>query len=447
MFRKNIGVIKILLLSLLAVLLLDPWAVLSTGFWLSFGTVAILLLISNIKAAKARNWKDILINWTIAQGAVTMLCIPLLLFFFQKFSLVSPLANAVAIPVVSFIITPLALLFAVFPYTWLIQLDYWLLVQLMSVISFLADWPIWEQPAPPILTVLIALVGIIWIWMPKGFPSKFIGIFLILPALFWNPARPALHEVWVDVLDVGQGLSVAIRTHQHNLLYDVGPKYNNDSDAAQRIALPFLRSVDINRLDALIVSHQDKDHSGGLTSILDNLAVDELISSFPENSGRSFAKPCHAGESWQWDGVEFTFLHPDASAYSAPPKKSNDLSCVLRISNGTSSILLTGDIEAPIEKALLKRNLALLKSDVLLVPHHGGAGSSTPSFIAAVNAPEVIFSVGYLNSFKHPRADIIERYQTSRQWRTDQDGAIHVVLSQTPTITGLRHMNKRYWYD
>ena len=137
---------------------------------------------SNIKAAKARNWKDILINWTIAQGAVTTLCIPLLLFFFQKFSLVSPLANAVAIPVVSFIITPLALLFAVFPYTWLIQLDHWLLVQLMSVISFLADWPIWEQPAPPILTVLIALVGIIWIWMPKGFPSKFIGIFLILPA-------------------------------------------------------------------------------------------------------------------------------------------------------------------------------------------------------------------------------------------------------------------------
>lgn len=439
---RNFGVSRTLLLALLVVLVLDPWAVLATGFWLSFGAVALLLFVGTSRVGETRGWRATLAQWGATQWAVTVGSLPLLLFFFQQFSLVSPLANAVAIPFVSFVITPLALLFAVVPWSPLLHFDHWLIEQLMAVLEWLAAWPVWQQAAPPLWASLVAVAGVVWLLLPRGFPARWLGLCLLLPALVWPPPRPGIGEAWVDVLDVGQGMAVLVQTSEHALLYDTGPLYSADSNAGLRVVVPYLRAVGVAKLDALVVSHRDKDHSGGVIAVQDALSVTRLLTSISTLGG----EPCAAGQRWEWDGVRFLILHPDSADYAVKSKKTNNMSCVLRVENDRSSVLLPADIEAVDEKALIARSPSLLRSEVLLVPHHGGNGSSTPEFIAAVGAREVVFSAGYRNSFKHPRPDVLERYAASRQWRTDQDGALHVVLAGSTEISAWRKERKRYWH-
>ena len=439
---RNFGVSRTLLLALLVVLVLDPWAVLATGFWLSFGAVALLFFVGTSRVGEVRGWRTSLAQWGATQWAVTVGSLPLLLLFFQQFSLVSPLANAVAIPFVSFIITPLALFFAVLPWLPLLHFDHWLMAQLMVLLEWLAYWPVWQQAAPPLWASLIAVVGVVWLLLPCGFPARWLGLCLLTPALYWPPPRPAAGEAWVDVLDVGQGSAVLVRTAKHNLLYDTGPLYSVDSNAGQRVVVPFLRATGVKQLDALLVSHRDKDHSGGVTAVQGYLPVNRLLSSMPELGGEL----CAAGQTWEWDGVRFAVLHPDSGDYSEKPKKTNHLSCVLRIENAGGSVMLTGDIEAVDEKALIARLPSGLHSDVLVVPHHGGRGSSTPEFAAAVGARETVFSVGYRNSFNHPRPEVLERYTASRLWRTDRDGALHVELADSAEVSAWRTARPRYWY-
>ena len=440
---RNFGVARTLLLALLAVLLLDPWAVLATGFWLSFGAVALLFYAGSARLGQPGGWRGALRQWGAAQWAVTLGSLPLLLLFFQQFSLVSPLANALAIPLVSFIITPLALVFAVLPWPPLLALNHWLLAQLMTALEWLAIWPLWQQAAPPPWACLLAVLGVLWLLLPRGFPARWPGLCLLLPALFLPPARPASGTAWVDVLDVGQGLAVLVRSAQHNLLYDTGPQYSADADAAQRVVLPFLRAQGVQRLDALVVSHRDKDHSGGMASIRAALPVARFLSSMLDEDGEN----CVNGQQWEWDGVRFTLLHPELADYTQPGKKTNNLSCVLRVEAAGQSVLLTGDIEAKDERALITRSAPALASSVLLVPHHGGRGSSTPEFIAAVGAADAVFSAGYRNAFGHPHPEIVARYAEGRVWRTDRTGALHIRLADAPSITAWRQERRRYWQD
>ena len=494
---RNFGSGRILLAALFVVLLIDPWAVLSIGFWLSFGAVGALLYAGGTRLrqperpAGVARWRALALHWGAAQWAVTVAGLPLLLLFFQQFSLVSPLANALAIPVVSLLITPLTLLCAVLPWSWLLHVDHWLLAQLMAVLHELSAWPVWRQPAPPLWAILLALGGVAGLLLPRGFPARWLGSLLLLPALLWQAPRPPAGEAWVDVLDVGQGLAVAVRTATHNLLYDAGPRYSAEADAGQRVVAPFLRAAGIGRLDALLISHSDTDHAGGLASIQASLPVARLLSSAPAAFG---GEACASGQHWTWDGVRFSLLHPDEAVYADTSAQPNHLSCVLKIEAAGSRALLTGDIDAAAEARLLareaKRNggkseerseeksgeknreegagaeirptadaangtsakgllaaIPTLRSEVIVAPHHGSRRSSTRPFLAAVDAHEAVFSAGYRNAFGHPHGETLARYAArgSRIWRTDTGGAIHIRLAARAEVSSWRQVRRRYW--
>jgi len=263
----------------------------------------------------------------------------------------------------------------------------------------------------------------------------------------------------MTVLDVGQGLAVVVETHRHALLYDTGPRYTDDADAGGRIVAPYLRATGIERLGGLIVTHQDIDHSGGALSILQVVPVDWLASSLPAEhpivarrsaEGRS-ALRCEAGQRWAWDGVRFEVLQPAVDDYALARLKPNDLSCVVRIESAYGSALLTGDLEARGEMELVRRDAAALRSDVLIVPHHGSRTSSTATFIAAVAPRIAVFTPGYRNRFGHPRPDIVARYTSARidTYRTDYDGALTFVFAPGVPIAprAERNHDRRYWRD
>jgi competence protein ComEC len=448
LWGREVAASRVLALALLLVLLLDPWAVLAAGFWLSFGAVALLFQVGSGRLGPA-HW---LVEWGRAQWAVTLGLLPALLALFQQFSLVSPLANALAIPLVSFAITPLALLGAVPPLDPLLSLAHLLATGLMAFVDWLAALPlaVWQQAAPPAWSVLLALLGGAWLLLPRGFPSRWLGLLAFLPLLTVEPPRPAPGTAEIAVLDVGQGLAVHVQTAGHDLLFDAGPAFSTEADSGNRIIVPYLRALGVRRLDALVVSHADKDHEGGAASVIAALPVGVLKTSVPYEHPLS-AQPvpqqlCADGDAWTWDGVRFEMLHPGPEPLS---RRSNDLSCVLRITAGGRSMLLTSDIEAVSEVALLKRYPRGLAAEVMTVPHHGSRTSSTPEFLAAVAARDVIFPVGYLNRFGHPKDEVVERYVASgaRLHRTDRDGALRASLAP-PGVT-LRHERderRSYWH-
>lgn len=436
---------RVLALALVLVLLLDPWSVLAAGFWLSFGTVAALLFVgSALVAPTSASWGERLRGWGRIQWAATLASLPILMLVFQQFPLVSPLANVVAIPVISFVVTPLALLAVVLPLPDLLMLAHWILDGLMAFLFWCAGWPLWQAPVAPIWAVLAAVCGVALLLLPRGVPGRLLGLPLLLPAVFWPASLPLTGEVWIDVLDVGQGQAVLVRTQKHALVFDPGPRYNADADAGQRVLIPFLRSAGVNHLDRVIVTHGDADHAGGLASLLAAVPHGGLISSMPELDGSL----CEAGQHWQWDGVRFSLLHPAPGAIGAGAKR-NSLSCVLAVESAGGRMLLTGDIEAREERAMIERDAAALRANILLVPHHGARGSSTLPFVEAVGAQEVIYSVGYRNRFGHPRPEISRRYADAgaRQWRTDRDGAIRVNLGREGVeVEAWRQRRPRYWH-
>jgi competence protein ComEC len=298
--------------------------------------------------------------------------------------------------------------------------------------------------------VLLALAGGIWLLLPRGFPARWLGVLAFLPLLTVLPPLPATGTAAITVLDVGQGLAIHVQTAGHDLLFDAGPAFSADADSGNRIIAPYLRALGVRRLDVMVISHADKDHEGGAASVLAALPVALLKTSLPFEHELS-AQPvmhelCRDGDAWNWDGVAFEMLHPTAEALS---RKTNDLSCVLRITAGGMAMLLTSDIEAVSEQALLGRHPAGLTAAVMTVPHHGSKTSSTPGFIAAVAARDVIFPVGYRNRFGHPKEEIVARYLESgaRLHRTDADGAVGVSLAAAGN--GFRHERaerRRYWH-
>ena len=435
---------RILCLALLVVLLFDPWAVLAAGFWLSFGAVGALLYVGSATVGERTGWWGRFRAWGVVQWAATLASLPILLLVFQQFSLVSPLANALAIPVISFVVTPLALLGTLVPWWPILALAHQVMAWLMVFLEWCATWPVWLAPAPPLWAALAAGIGVAICLLPRGLPGRWLGVLLFVPALFWAVEKPPEGEAWISVLDVGQGLASVIRTREHTMIYDPGPLYSAESDAGQRVVVPYLRALGIGRVDMLMVTHRDSDHAGGTASVQAALAVADVVSSVAGIGGQR----CIAGQHWVWDGVVFDVLHPAVEAY-AIDGKPNHLSCVLRVEAGGQRMLFTSDIEAPDEAALLQRYPDGLAADLLLMPHHGSKTSSTPAFLKAVGASQAIIPVGYRNRFGHPKAEVLARHEAigTTIWRTDRDGAVRVALGGSGVaVSGWRHEHRRYWH-
>jgi competence protein ComEC len=443
----------VLCLAVLATLVIDPLAVLATGWWLSFWAVAVIFYIASGRFGVNGLWhKLIRMHLVLAAGML-----PLLLAFYQQASLVAPLANVIAVPWVSLLVVPTALvgilLLAVsttagglllglaagmmdtlWPFlTWLASLDFALLNQ--------------HQPLP--WTLLPAVAGLLLLFGPRGFPGKWLGLVLLLPMLAAKPRNPAFGEVWVTLLDVGQGLSTVVRTREHTLVYDAGPAYSPGFDTGRTVVVPYLRNQGVGRIDKLFVSHGDNDHIGGVPSLLKDFPVGDVAAGIPERLTMRKARQCRRGEHWQWDGVEFSLLHPDARSYH----KGNNASCVIRIeTRGGRGVLLTGDIEVQPEWLLLREMRDHLPADVLIVPHHGSLTSSSPAFVEVVRPDFALFPTGYRNRFRFPRAQVVDRYRKAGALLLDTavHGAITVRLPAgglPPVAESFRCRHRHYWRD
>ena len=451
---RIVPALQVLACSLLAVLVFDPWAVLWPGFWLSFGAIACLLFASSGRfdgGGQGGGWRQALKAAGTTQLAVTAGLLPLTMLLFGQFSLVSPLANAVAIPVISFVVTPLSLLGGVLPAPlsgWLLQFAHALLAWLAQGLAWLSALPlaVWQAPRPDWLPTLLAAAGTLWLLAPRGWPLRWAGALAWLPMMLAVPDAPS-SGVRVTAFDIGQGNAVLVETPNFRLLYDTGPAYSPESDGGSRVIVPYLRARGITRLDALVISHSDLDHAGGARTLMDALDIGWIASSLPESNRLVDARHvgCVAGQRWARDGVTFEFLHPLSG--DGATAKPNARSCTLKITVGAQSVLLTGDIEAPQERALLARSRERLRADVLLAPHHGSGTSSMPEFLDAVQPQLALFQLGYRNRYRHPKPEVVERYNARgiRVLRSDRTGAVTLHLDGRRTLLAQACESPRYW--
>jgi len=389
-------------------------------------------------------------------GLMLLVIVPVIaltLLFFQQVSLVGFFANLVAIPLVTLLITPLALLGALVPVLW--QWGAACVGALSWGLALLASWPaaVWHAGVAPVWAQAAGLLGALVLLLPVPWRVRALALPLIAPLLLPAIPRPEPGRMHVSVADVGQGSAVIVRTRQHLLLHDAGPQYARDSEAGTRVLLPLLRAQGARSIDLLMLSHRDADHVGGAAALMGALPVAALWSSLevghPLRNGAAPHTRCVAGQQWEWDGVHFSVLHPRAEDYASANPKPNHLSCVLRVVDAAGhSLLLTGDIEAAQEQRLVEQAPEQLASQVLVVPHHGSKTSSTPAFLDAVQPAQAIAQAGYLNRFGHPAASVVARY-TERgvalsrsdtcgawNWHTD-------ALQVNPYCT--RDAAPRYW--
>jgi competence protein ComEC len=452
LFNKQMPMSRVLALALLVVVLLDPWAVIAPGFWLSFSAVAFITYAATHRL-KIRHW---LTEAAHTQWSVTLGLLPFLILMFGQASLISPIANALAIPIISLLVVPLAIVGALLPLDFILHGAQQILEVCMLGLNWLASSPIaiWQQAAAPAWTIGLSIIGVLWMLLPRGFPQRWLGGLLLLPMLLVEPTDFAQGEMRVTVLDVGQGLSVVVKTAKHVMVYDTGRKYNAESDAGKQIIMPYLRSQGVKRLDAMVVSHDDSDHSGGAASLIAQMPIAWVASSYRlpiSHNPMPKQLKCYAGQQWAWDAIKFEVLYPQIESYQDANIKDNNRSCVIKVTSRHGSILLTGDIETQAEQILLENQQEKLESDVMIAPHHGSKTSSTESLIHAINAKHVIFTVGYLNRFKHPKPVIVDRYQANGAvlYRSDDDGAVVIdFIQKGPTqINTWRALHRRYWHD
>lgn len=412
--------------SAVAVVAFDPWALLQPGFWLSFVAVGLLMGAGaggeGSAGNRAGSWRSrggsALRAALRTQAVATVGLAPLTLLFFQQISLVGFLANLVAIPLVSFMITPLALLGAAWAPLW--DLGALTVRALLAGLTWLASWPwaAWTVAVAPPWAGWAALAGGWLLVLPLPWRWRLAGLPLLLP-LLWPPVeRPPQGHFEIVAADVGQGTAVLVRTARHLLVYDAGPQYGREGaagDAGQRVLLPLLQARGERRIDTLMLSHRDADHVGGAQALLRGLPVGELLASLeaghPLGGLGVPTRACQAGQAWSWDGVRFEVLHPFEPAAQAPAHaKPNTVSCVLRVSVPGGSVLLTGDIERLQELSLVEQAGARLRSDVFLVPHHGSRTSSSPELLQAVQPRVAVVQAGYRNRYGHPAPKVLARY-------------------------------------
>jgi competence protein ComEC len=443
--RRAVGMAQVLALALLAMLLVDPLALLSAGFWLSFAGVAWLAW------CLPGTGRGRIGEFLRAQGVATLGLLPLTIVLFGQASLAGPFANLLAVPWWSLVVVPLALigtgLEAVHAgwgaWAWqasagCFRPSWWLFTQLAH--TGMAEW--WPARGPW-FALPLALLGAFWWLLPRGVPGKPLAALLWLPLLWPDRHLPPPGEAELVVFDVGQGLSVLVRTRHHALLYDTGPRVPEGFDAGERAVLPSLRALGVRRLDGVIISHADADHAGGDAAI--RRGVREHWRLAPAGSGVADTRPCLAGMHWTWDGVRFDVLHP--TAYF--PYLGNEAGCVLRVRTAAGRVaLLPADIGEVIERELVRRAASRLRADVVLAAHHGSAGSSDPAFVAATGARWAIVSTGHGNRFRHPLPVVVARWrEAGAAWRDTADrGALRIQLAAAGvTVDGERALRPRPW--
>ncbi len=442
--RRHVRLVDVLALAMLAVLLFDPLSLLAAGFWLSFGGVAWLAwcLPAPLHWAKA---------FLPAQAVATVGLLPFTAVLFGQASLAGPLANLLAIPWWSLVVVPLTLVGTALDFlhagagmgAWRVAAacfdPSWRLFEAVATYPHALHW----LPESPAWTLGLALAGGFWLLMPRGVPGKALALLLWLPLLWPDRELPRQGEAELIVIDVGQGLSVLVRTADHALLYDAGPAVRDGYDAGERAVVPALRALGVRRLDAVVVSHGDQDHAGGLSAVLREFPAATVLA--PANGPVTAATaPCLGGAAWRWDGVELSFLHPPPHF----PYLRNEASCVLRVKTAHGAALLPGDIGTVIELGLARRQAAALRAEVVVLPHHGSAGSSTPAFVAATGAHLALGSSGHGNRFGHPRAATVERWRRAgaEVLDTQTGGALRVWLGRDgPVVRERRHHRPRLW--
>jgi competence protein ComEC len=456
LYRNKINAWCIWSMALFFVLILNPLSVLSDSFYLSFGTIALIIYgMTGRVSPSGIWWKWFRVQWVIGLGLI-----PVSLFLFQEFSLISFLANSIAIPWLGFLVLPLCFLSVIFLFISSILTKFFLYLANLSleylwvILSWFSHLSIasWHVGSPNYLILLLSVLGILILLMPKGMPGKFFGMIWLLPLFFSSTSIPKIGEYWVTLLDVGQGLSVVVQTQSHLLLYDTGPKFR-DFDLGKNVVLPYFYNKNIKKIDMLVISHGDNDHIGGADSIQLALPVYTIKTSVPEKF-KTQASYCLTGEKWEWDGVNFSFLYP--SKEDIDLNFNNDNSCVLMIDNGAKRTLLTGDIEKYAEEKLLinQSNLSSqLSAFLLIAPHHGSKTSGLKKFIKSISPNYVLYATGYRNRYHFPHASVIDTYNELgiKQFNTADTGMLQFKFSKIKEERGeislFRMDYPHYWFD
>jgi competence protein ComEC len=440
---RHLGTWWPLLLALNGILLLEPLASLQPGFWLSFAAVAVLILTFGGRLGPWRWWQ----TWTRAQWLIGIGLCPLLLALGLPISLSGPLANLFAVPWISLVVLPPALLGTLLlpvPYVgekllWLAGglVDGWFRV--LKLVS--GQVPAWVPAAVPLWAWLIGAIGTFLLLLPRGVPMRPLGWPLLLMLVF-SP-RPMLQEGMAEVwqLDVGQGLAILVRTRHHTLLYDAGPRFS-ELDQGERVVLPALRTLGVKGLDLMLISHAHADHAGGAPAIAKGLPVKQVVSGEPSDLPVELqAERCESGRQWTWDEVDFQLWHWPLAG------DSNQNSCVLLIEANGERLLLSGDIDAAAERALLDSPLAL-PTDWLQAPHHGSRSSSSMALLDVLQPKGALISRGQGNSFGHPHPTVIARYQKRGMaiYDSAEHGAIRLQLGRFEPPWSMRQ-ERRFWRD
>lgn len=440
---RHLGIWWPLLLAFNSVLILEPLASLQPGFWLSFAAVAVLGLTFGGRLGRWSAWQA----WTRPQWLIAIGLFPVLLVLGLPISLSAPLANLFAVPWISLVVLPLALLgtalLAVpFVGAGLLWLAGGALDGLFNALALLAgQLPAWIPAEVPMGYWLVSLVGAVLLLLPKGVPFRLLGWPMLLLAVF-PPREPVPHgQVDVLQLDVGQGLALILRTRHHTLLYDAGPR-SGAVDLGARVVLPSLKRLGVDALDMMLLSHADADHAGGAAVVARGLPIKRVVGGETEGLPALLdTQPCISGEQWAWDGVSFELWQwPDAV-------DGNPKSCVLHIQANGERLLLTGDIDRAAEQAFLASTLAV-PTDWLQAPHHGSRSSSSWPFLQRLAPKSVLISRGRGNAFGHPHPQVVERYQAlgTQVYDSAEQGAVRLRLGAfAPPIVA--RSQRRFWRE
>lgn len=455
LLRRKPIVYELLIVVLTAVLLIDPLTPLANGFWLSFGAVAVIIFcVSRTSRQPGMGWAvgQKIKAWISIQLFLGLGLAPLLLIIFNQVSVVAPLANLIAIPVIGFLVVPLAL-FALFVFAvgaenvaiTIFKIAQLIIDTLWSVLEFISasNWAIYSPPRLPTWMILLAAVGVVILFLRSAFPARISGVILITPLLFFRPGQLNPGEFKFTMLEVGHGLASVIETQNHVLIYDTGPAFSGGLDTGKTVALPYLKSRGINFIDIAIVSHQHNDHAGGYQSIKNEIKIARTFAGVPESISDS--TQCHADQSWNWDGVHFEILWTSKDSR----REGNNASCIVRIDSKFGSLLLTADIEKEVEAILVIDSSDKLQTNVLQIPHHGSKTSSTQNFLQAVNPDFGVLSSGYLNRFGHPHNIVLQRYDKAKipVISTASAGAISVFFGEKLSILSQRNALNGYWFS
>ena len=442
------------------VVVIDPLATLAPGFQLSFAAVLLLLWFAR-RQAFVPNHSRIprLARGTIQLAAVQVFLLfglmPLTVTNFGRVSFVAPLVNFVAVPLFSVATVPLTLAgvmldgplaaagdMALRASGASIELLRWLIERALVIPNAAVSTTIIDGFGSLSLVTLVA-----WTVLPKAWPGRHAALMAMLVLVSDRVEGPPAGCLDVRMLDVGQGLAVVLRTRQRTMLYDTGASYPGGSDMATRTILPYLSAQGVRKIDRLVVSHSDIDHSGGAAALVAGIAVERVLAGEPETLTAGEVTACRRGQAWRWDGIAFRVLHPDGNAM----RPGNDASCVMLVEAGQARLLLTGDIESGVENALVASGVPG-DIDAVVVPHHGSETSSSPAFVKAVSADVALVSAGYRNRWGLPQPAIEQRWLDSGATVlvTARDGAIGFRLCDRGGLVRLsrhRQQSRRLWHE